>query len=260
MRAKTERPIIAMRRLAAPLLVFALALAGARAGETRVFTAPDGRAFEGEILGFRGELLRVRRADTGKEFPLPIASLAETDRQGVRDFLREHPELRDAVRADDVRLEFSRAKFEREIASDTSWRDENIERCGYSLGLANLTQRTLEGLRIDYVLFVRTDPDNIQSRAPKTAGGFERVTGSEPVAPVAPGQRAASRTQAVTSTRVKYTDGARIVAADGKLRSSWRDKVLHGVWFRVYDGDRLVQEASAPESLRTSERWGSPSP
>ena len=225
-----------------------------------MFTAPDGRTFEGEILGFRGELLRVRRVDTGKEFSLPIASLAETDRQGVRDFLREHPELRDAVRAGDIRLEFSRAKFEREIASDTSWRDENIERWGYSIGFTNLTQRALEGLRIDYVLFVRKDPDNIMGRASKGEDGFERVTGSEPVAPVAPGQRAAVRTQAITSTRVKYTDGARIVASDGKLRSSWRDKALHGVWFRVYDGDRLVQEASAPESLRTSERWASPSP
>ncbi len=246
-----------MRRLAVSLLTLALALSPVRAGDTRVFTAPDGRSFEGEILGFRGDVLRVRRADTGKEFSLPIASLAETDRPGVRDFLREHPELRDAVRAGDIRVEFSRAKFEREIASDTSWRDENIERWGYSLGFANLTQRTLEGLRIDYVLFVRKDPDNILSKGQKD-DDFERVAGSEPVAPVAPGQRAAIRTQAVTSTRVKYTDGARIIAADGKLRSVWRDKALHGVWFRVYDGDQLVQEASAPESLRATERWGSP--
>lgn len=247
-----------MRRLAVSLLTLAMALSPVRAGETRVFTAPDGRSFEGEILGFRGDVLRVRRADTGKEFSLPVSSLAETDRPGVRDFLREHPELRDAVRAGDIRVEFSRAKFEREIASDTSWRDENIERWGYSIGFANLTQRTLDGLRIDYVLFVRKDPDNIQSRSQKAGDEFERIAGSETVAAVGPGQRAAIRTQAVTSTRVKYSDGARIVAADGKLRSSWRDKALHGVWFRVYDGDQLVQEASAPESLRTGERWGSP--
>jgi hypothetical protein len=46
------------------------------AGDTRALTAKDGRSIEVEILGYKGETLRVRRADTSRELQIPISSLA----------------------------------------------------------------------------------------------------------------------------------------------------------------------------------------
>lgn len=253
----TRRPV----RLLRPLLLAALllpALTPLRGqGESRTFTSKDGRTIEAEVLGFKGETLRIRRVDTGREVQLPVSALAEEDQRSVRKFIRENPALRDAVKPGDIRVEFSRAKFERETTATAYWRDENVESWGFSIGLLNQTNVPVEGLRVDYVLFARIDPDEVYSpsRRKSEAERMERTSGSEHIAALPSLQRVTVRTKPVVTTRVKYTDGARIITNDGKLRASWRDKALHGVWFRVYDGDTLVHEASSPDNLRTNERW-----
>lgn len=242
-----------------PALFAALALAASTlsAGEARTLTSKDGRAIDVEIIGYKGETLRVRRADTGREFQLPVSSLADDDQKSTRQFIRDNPSLREAVKPTDIRVEFSRAKFERETTETAYWRDENIESWGFSIALLNQTSLPIEGLRLDYIVYAVDDPDNVQNAARnKTSSDrLQRIAGTENFPAVPAGQRVTLRTKPVLSTRVKYTDGTRMIAADGKLIRSWRDKALHGVWFRVYDGDMLVHEASSPENLRSTERW-----
>lgn len=244
-------------RLLALLAALGACAAALPAADVRTLTAKDGRSIEAEILGHRGDTLRIRRSDTGREIRLPLSALADDDQKAARQFIRDNPDLRDAVKPNDIRVEFTRAKFERQITSDTSWRDENTESWGYSIAVLNQTNQPIEGLRVEYIVYGRNDPDNVQStsRNKTDSENLLRVRGREEIPAIASGQRATVRTEPVVTTRVKYTDGGKILTADGKLRGSWRDKALHGVWFRVYDGDKLVQEASSPDSLRTSERW-----
>lgn len=246
-----------LRRISAPLSLFALASAILSAGETHTLTSKDGRSIEAEIVSYKGETLRIRRTDTNRELQLPVSTLATTDQTAVRKFIRDNPDLRETIKPGDIRIEFSRAKFERETTESAYWRDENAESWGFSISILNQTNAPLEGLRVDYIVYAIDDPDNVQSAARnKTSSDrLQRVTGTEKIAAIPSGQRSTIRTTPVISTRVKYTDDVRMITADGKLVRSWRDKALHGVWLRVYDGDKLVHEASSPENLRTSERW-----
>lgn len=246
-----------LRRLVVPLTLLVLAAATLSAGETRTLTSKDGRSIDAEIVGYKGETLRIRRIDTGRELQLPVSALAESDQTTVRKFIRDNPDLRDTVKPGDIRVEFSRAKFERETTESAYWRDENAESWGFSISILNQTNAPLEGLRVDYIVYAVDDPDNVQSAARNKTSSerLQRITGTEAVAAIPSGQRSTTRTTPVVSTRVKYTDGVRMLTADGKLVRSWRDKALHGVWLRVYDGDKLVHEASSPENLRTTERW-----
>ncbi len=76
----------------------ALCIAGASPAAARPLTAKDGRTMEADILGYRGETLRVRRADTGKEFRLPISSLAADDQETLRAFIKSYHDLQGAIR------------------------------------------------------------------------------------------------------------------------------------------------------------------
>lgn len=253
-------PVPYRRRVFIALLALALSAGGGpvRAGEARTFTSKDGRSIEAEIVSHKGETLRIRRSDTGREMQLPVSALAEDDQKSARKFIRDNPDLRETVKPGDIRVEFSRAKFEREKTSDYYYVDTDAENWGFSIAVLNQTGLPIEGLRLEYVVYARRDPDNVESmsRSKTEPENLERITGQEELKPIPSGQRVAIRTKPVVSIRTKYSDGVRIYTADGKLRRSWRDKALHGVWFRVYDGDKLVHEACSPDGLRNSEAWG----
>jgi hypothetical protein len=242
------------------ILLAALLLAPfANAGETRSLTSKDGRSIEAEILSYKGDTLRVRRADTKREFTLPISSLSEDAQSAVRDFIRDHPELRETIRPSDVRIEFSRSKFERSVTSDTNWRDETTEHWGYNIQVLNQTNQPLEELRLEYIIFARTDPDNyLRTAKANAARPLERQPGNEKLGAIQPGRRAEIRTTPVVVNRVTYSDNYNTYNSNGRRLNKWRDREIHGVWFRLYDGDKLIQEGGAPESLRKSETWEAP--
>lgn len=244
-----------LRLLAILLLVSSLV----HAGETRSLTSKDGRSIEAEIISYKGDNLRVRRADTKREFTLPISSLSDEDQSSVREFLREHPELRETIRPSDVRIEFSRSKFERTVTTDTYWRDETVEKWGYTIQVLNQTSQPLDGLRLEYIVFSKTDPDNYLRNAKANANApLARESGRETLNGIQPGRRAEIRTTPVVVNRVTYKDNNSIENSDGRRLTNRSDREIQGIWFRLYDGDKLIQEGGAPESLRKSETWEGP--
>lgn len=68
-----------MRRALPVYLALGLIVAGDL--RARTLTAADGRVIEAEVLGFEGEKVRIRRADTGQTFMLPVEAFAEADRE-----------------------------------------------------------------------------------------------------------------------------------------------------------------------------------
>ena len=248
-----------MRPVLILLALCALVSSPGHAGETRNLTSKDGRSIEAEIISYKGDNLRVRRADTKREFTIPLSSLSEEDQTSVRDFLREHPELRETIRASDVRIEFSRAKFERTVTSETYWRDESVENLGYTIQVLNQSSQPVEGLRLEYILFARTDPDNYYRTAKANSElPLERKTGKDAIQTIEPGRRAEIRTTPIIVNRVTYQDNSYTTNSNGRRLNRWRDRDIHGIWFRLYDGDKLIQEVSSPESLRKSETWETP--
>ena len=248
----------AIRRL---LLLAGLVLLSSRvpAGEPRSFTSKDGRSIEAEIISYKGDNLRVRRADTKREFTLPLSSLSDEDQSSVRDFIREHPELRETIRPSDVRIEYSRAKFERTVTSETYWRDESVENLGYTFQVLNQSSQPIDGLRLEYILFARTDPDNYFRTAKANSElPLERKTGTDTIQTIEPGRRAEIRTTPIIVNRVTYQDNSYTTNSNGRRLNRWRDRDIHGIWFRLYDGDKLIQEGSSPDSLRKSESWETP--
>ena len=231
------------------------------AGETRTLTSKDGRSIEAEIVSYKGDTLRMRRADTKREFTLPLSSLSEDDQTSLRAFFHEHPELRETALASDLRVEFTRVKFDRSVTSDTNWRDETVENWGYTFQVTNRTSQPLEGLRIEYIIFARRDPDNYSQTAKANASApLQRTPGKLALGPIGPGGRGEARTSAVAITRVSYEDDVYTVSNNGRRLTNWRDREIHGLWFRLYDGDKLIQEGGVPEALRKTEKWDAPAP
>ncbi len=235
-------------------LLLALAPLAADAAP-RTFTARDGRTMEAEILGYKGDTLRVRRSDTGKEFKLAIADLAESDQAGIRAFLRDNPALRDTITPDQIRVEFSRSRFETD-RSNGHFYDVNVEHWGYRIVVANLASTPLEGLRVEHLVFARLDPDGVRATVGKDT--YERKAGRTVLDTIPVQGRGTATTETIVCRTEKLDGGSRWVTEKG-LKSKVRDRALHGVWFRVYDGDKLLHEASSPDSLRTSERWSAAS-
>ncbi|MCU0793164.1 MAG: hypothetical protein MUE42_10035 [Opitutaceae bacterium] len=240
-----------MRRVLATLA--ALALLGAAApAAPRTLASADGRTLEAEILGYRGETLRIRRMDTGREFKLPLSSLSPECQTETRAFLRSQPELRDTIPADAVRVEYSRSRFESE-RSKQSYVGVSTQHWGYTVTVINLTNEPLEGLRLDHAVFAETDPDHVRGKPDRK--NLERVRGSSPLDPIAPRGRLSVRTEPIVTETQELTGGSRWITDKG-LTNKIRDRALEGVWLRLYDGDKIVFEASSPESLRATERWG----
>lgn len=220
----------------------------------RTFTSQDGRTMEAEIVSYKGDTLRVRRADTGREFTLALSGLAPADQEALRKFIADHPELRETIPASALRVEYSKARADTERANGTYY-DVTVENWGYSFTLVNLTNTPLEGLRIDYLVFAERDPDGSYSNTRPAQQTLERKRGSLVFDPVPVHGKITLRTETIACRTEKLEGGARWITNDG-TKSRLRDKVIHGVWFRLYDGEKLIQEGSSPESLRTTERWG----
>ncbi len=241
----------------------------AASAQARTLTAADGRAIEAEVVGFEGaDKVTIKRADTGKSFTLPIDSFSEGDRTALR---AEAVESAGAVKkpkplpADALVLELGRVKFDtRREKQDIELSNGSVRRngisiteedWGYSVTLRNTTLKPVEGLRAEYILFVKAD--NPGESAVRADARLKRTTGALAFDPVPPGDRVTLRTQPIVVRKRELANG--IVwrgSDDAKSRDS-----LHGVWLRIYQGDKLVLEQASPGNLSQTESWtadGSP--
>lgn len=231
-------------------LAFALIIPVAVAAP-RTLTASDGRTLEAEVLGYKGDTLRIRRVDTGKEFRLPLSSLTASDQEELRAFFAQNPDLRDTIAPTDIRVEYSRARFGTDRINKDAY-EATVENWGYSLTIANLTNTPITGLRIDYLVFAEIDPDG--AVAAKIKGRLERKRGSQLIDTLAARDKASLRSETIACRTEKLEGDSRWVTEEG-LKRKYRDKIMYGIWLRVYDGDKMIHEACSPASLRTDEPW-----
>jgi len=225
------------------------------AGVTRTFTSRDGRTMEAELLGHRGDTLRVRRIDTNAEFTLFLSNLSTEDQAAVRELLEKHPELRDAIPADALRIETSTTK----LTPKAKWEDieQEIEAWAYDLTVTNLTSYPIPGLRVDYVIV--GERGGASGAVRSGPGSVVRHKGSLKLENLPGRDRRKVRTEPlICVTRLVYRDvyvNGVVVTDTRKPVRRVKERSLKGLWFRVYDGDKLVVERSIPESLAAKEDW-----
>lgn len=239
--------------------IWLAALASVSLASARTLTAADGRAIEAEVLGFDGtDKVKIKRADTGQTFSLPIATFSESDQAALRAEAAEAAKKPAALPVGAVTLELSRAKFDtrREEKEVTLTNGRVVkdgiaiteEDWGYGISLRNTTPRPIEGLRGEYILFVKVDKPG---GGAKSDGRLRRTRAKLAFEPIPVGGRITARTEAITARKTELAGG--IVwreSGDSKTRDT-----LHGIWLRVYQGDTLVLESSSPGTLATTESW-----
>ena len=249
---------MSVRRRLALLLIGAAAATQLLAGVKRTLTARDGRTMEAEILSYKGETLRVRRADSGQTFTLPLSGLSDDDQRDLREFMRQNPDLRETVPATSFRVEYGKGRADT-AHSDGDYYDTKIENWGYIFTITNQGTTPIEGLRLDYQLYARRDPDRTGASSSGGNTALERKSGSLPL-PVVPVHGKISVRTDTIACRTDKLDGNSYWVTEKGRTNRIRDKELHGVWYRVCDGDKVIQEASSPVSLVNTERWGGVAP
>ena len=254
----------AMRRAFAPFrLILATAFLGLAPLGARTLTSADGRAIEAEILGFEGtEKVRIKRADTGQTFTLPIDTFGEADAKALRAEAKEAAEKPAPPPGErDIAIELSRVRF------DTRKTEEDIplsnggtarkayvitdEDWGYSITLRNTTAVPIEKLRIEYLLYVKVDVVENTGRKP----GLRRQAGKASYEALPANGRLTVKTSAITTRETELKRG---LQWRGTNDDDTRD-TLHGIWLRLYQGDKLISETASPATLVSEGRWSSAS-
>lgn len=251
------------RRLVSVAYLAALALSPAVAplSEARTLTAADGRKIEAEVVGFEGtEKVTIKRADTGQTFTLPITTFDEVDQGRLRKEAAEAAKKPQALPAGAVTLDLlSRARFDtRREKQDVTLTNGGVrkdgititeEDWGYGVTLRNTTARAIEGLRAEYILFVKVDAAGDDEA--RGDGRLKRTRHSMSFDVLPVGGRATARTEFITARKRELASG---IVWKGSGDTKTRD-TLHGIWLRVYQGDTLVLESASPGTLATTEKW-----
>lgn len=241
-----------------PAFCLVLALLAATPATARILTAADGRTIDAEVVGFEGtNKVIIKRADTGQVFTLAIDSFADRDRRALRAEAEESAKKPQALPPGALSLELSRAKFETrrekqdiQLSNGTTRKDGitiTEEDWGFTIALRNNSTRPIEGLRGEYILFVKVE----QPGATKPDDRFRRSRGKLDFEAIPVGGRTTSRSSAITARKTELASGI-VWRGSGDTKS--RD-TLHGIWLRVYRGDTLVLESASPGTLTTSESW-----
>lgn len=235
--------LVSAARIAPLLLAFALGLAPLRA-EVQTLTDNQGRSIQADVLSVENDKVKIKRADSGQTFELPLSTLNDDTQKSLRAWATK---AASEIPAGTITLELSRGVF------DSSKNDEvgiivTEEKWGYSVTVANRGSKPVGGLRFEYVLFVKpdTEPGKDQKTAP-----LKRSKGNATVEPLAIGAKTTFRTDSIKIYKQRLKPGY-IWGKTGNAEAM-RD-TLHGIWIKAYAGDQLVADICTPDSLAKTEK------
>lgn len=217
--------------------------------EVQTLTDKQGRSLNADVISISGDQVKIKRAD-GQTFNLSLANLSDDDQKRLKEWAAKN------LPADALLVELSRGKF------DTNKKEVDVtltngdlvkngrtiteEKWGYSITVANRTPQPIEKLRAEYLLFATVDDVQVKEKQ-----GLKKKRFRSPIDTIPELGKTTFRTETISAIKSKYNGN--IVAA--KSGDSSSRETLHGIWLRIYHGDELVYETSAPESLRTTEKW-----
>ncbi len=240
-------------RPALPVLALLALVSSPLASETLTLTDKQGRSIQADVIAVENETAKIKRAD-GQTFDLPLSNLADADQKKLRSWASS--ESAKPLPPGSVQLELSRGIFQ------TSKKDSNVtlttgeivengrttteEKWGYSVTVINKASQSLDNLRTEYRLFATKDNVHVKEKE-----GLKKKAYRSAIESVPSLGRTVFRTETISAFKMKYN--ANIHSA--KTGDTSSRETLHGIWFRLYRGDQLVQEIAMPASLTTTETW-----
>lgn len=224
-------------------LALVVTFAGSPAvAQVRTLTDQMGRTIKAEVLGVEGDVVKIRRED-GQHFDMPMANLSAEDQTAVKAAAKKAAaeaklEMKAATPVPgSVTMAVSRGKFDVDVTYSSVYSKDSYEFWGYNIQLANTTLRPIENIRVEYNIFGRLYSGSTQSVE----------SGRQAVELLGAKKDTKFRTKTFRLNRWK------------SLGSNASGGELTGVWARLYVGDTLLDEYSSPESIKTREKWVTPS-
>ncbi len=212
--------------------------------EMRTLTDKQGRSLKAEVVSVDGDKVTIKRED-GQTFALSLASLGDDDQKSLQEWAKKQAAL---IPAGGVELQISRGKF------DTKNKDKGAiifseEQWGYSVNLLNRTGKVLNGMHVDYILFVKPDLEPGKS---STIVPLKQKPGSKKFDTVGAFESANFRTDPIIVYKQQLKAGYVWTKTGNSIAM---EDTLYGVWLRVYVGDQMVTEAYSPATLSQTEKW-----
>ena len=221
--------------------------------EVQTLTDKQGRSIKADVISVTGDQVKIKR-DDGQIFNLSLANLTDDDQKQLKEWAAK--EASKSLPPGALQVELSRGKF------DTTKKDVDVtlttgdivkngrtiteEKWGYSVMVSNRTPQPIENLRAEYILFATVDDIQVKEKQ-----GLKKKRYKAPIDTIAELGKTTFRTETISAIKSKFNGN--IVAA--KSGDSSSRETLHGIWLRIYRDKELVYEASAPETLRTTEKW-----
>jgi hypothetical protein len=237
------------RRLLAQLVITAAIAIGTGAptlhAETRTLTDKQGRSLKADVISVEGDKVTIRRED-GQTFTLSLDTLSEDNQTSLKEWAAKQAKL---IPAGNVEVQLSRGHFGTKMKDDGGGIIMSEEQWGYTATLFNRARKPLNGMRVEYILFVKpdTEPGKDTISAP-----LKQKPGSKTIDALAPLDSISFRTDSIPIYKQQLKPGY-IWGKTGN-NSPVKDS-LYGIWLRVYVGDQMVDEVVNPESLSKSEKW-----
>lgn len=224
--------------LTAMLAALFLFTASLLQAEPRTFTDAQGRTITAELLEAGEDSIRIRR-DDGSLFNIPINTLSQSDQDYITDWIDAQ------ITAAAERMRINVSKFKDTLSkSDGIAYKTRTEAAGYLISLFNESMVILDGLNIEYRIFM------IRERTYTTSDPRKSRSGSIPVARIDRKSKVDVKTSTLTLQRERLKSDWSYY---GSNKRGTADQ-LDGIWVRVYRGKTLVAEYATSEDLKR-ENW-----
>lgn len=208
------------------------------------FTDTQGRTVKGELIEFiTSEEIATIRAESGKDYPIPLLKLCEADRQYVRnwglvrDFNRILQVVPNLKTYDIPQVDYGK-----------NYNADNIKCQGYKIELANVSTTSFHDIEIDYCLFYHQG--NRSARSMIYDEGVQ--SGKFKIGEVPIGSK-----QELATKAVLLYDESGPTSLFG--RSEGARGELVGLWLRIRatlpTGDRLTRDICQPGNLSDCKKW-----
>lgn len=212
--------------------------------EFRTFTDKQGRQMQARVNQVSGEDVFIERRD-GLTTKVSIRIFCEEDQAYIRQWAVNY-----ALKNGAIEVRFSDAESEKTTTSSGGIKTTKYD-AHYEVILKNTTDRTIEDIRVEYLMLKFVDEIAAKKRS---AGELERKKGKIHLEQL-PGRtekRLATDNFSMKETELEPGYVWRGGEA-GKDRES-KDQ-LKGIWVKVYAGEMLVVEMARPDSLLRREVW-----
>lgn len=213
----------------------------ANAAGFHTFKDTQGRKMEAKITRVSGEDVYIERRD-GLNTKVKRSIFSREDQTYITQWAYEA-----LLESGILEAHFSTKETDKRKSSSGGIQREDYK-VHYNIGLKNISDEDLSGIRVEYLILKFED---LLSATKRSEGELQRFKGSAELQQLSAREEGRVSTETVPMLESKLEPG--YVWRNGAKKTS-KDK-LEGIWVKIYIGDKLVHEVSKPENMMRKEQW-----